>query len=157
MLTTNHAIAGALVAVAVKNPAAAIPLAFVSHYAMDMLPHFGMAVIGGNVRARNNHPLYKAVTSIDIVLCIGAVIVVPFLLNAQVSWLTVLACMLAAVSPDFAWVYKFFKELKSGIMTRKGAFNQFHKSIQWAERPYALVVDILWFVGSLLIVGRSLS
>jgi hypothetical protein len=38
----NHGMTGAAIALAVKQPALAVPLAFLSHFVTDMIPHFGL-------------------------------------------------------------------------------------------------------------------
>jgi hypothetical protein len=38
----NHGMAGAVIALTVKQPVLAVPLAFLSHFATDMIPHFGL-------------------------------------------------------------------------------------------------------------------
>lgn len=40
MLTTPHAVTGAAIATLVPNPVVAIPLAILSHYALDTVPHW---------------------------------------------------------------------------------------------------------------------
>ena len=41
MVITNHVLAGSLIGIGIKEPTLAITLAFVSHFVMDALPHFG--------------------------------------------------------------------------------------------------------------------
>src|SRR5947209_17919284 len=41
MLITNHVLSGALIGAAASSPAAALPLAAASHFALDALPHWG--------------------------------------------------------------------------------------------------------------------
>ena len=38
---TNHMVTGAVIALVVKQPALALPLAFLSHFVLDALPHYG--------------------------------------------------------------------------------------------------------------------
>ena len=48
MTTTAHALTGAAIAVVIKKPKLAIPLAFLSHFACDALPHFGIGMNFGS-------------------------------------------------------------------------------------------------------------
>ncbi|MFZ1324307.1 MAG: hypothetical protein WAQ57_04090 [Candidatus Saccharimonadales bacterium] len=41
MHTVNHAAAGAGIALAVRQPLLALPLALASHFVLDALPHYG--------------------------------------------------------------------------------------------------------------------
>ena len=38
----NHGMTGAVIALTVKKPELAIPLSFLSHFAQDAIPHFGI-------------------------------------------------------------------------------------------------------------------
>lgn len=148
---------GAIIAGLVQAPALAIPLAFVSHFALDALPHFGIAIIGGDVRTRNNQPIYKLVTRLDALVTLAVLIIVPWVLAAKADWWLVLTCMFAAVSPDMIWVYRFFKELKTGIIGPASLFSRFHKRIQWGERPWGWVIELVWLIGSVALLGRIVS
>lgn len=154
MITTNHALARGLIALAVHQPALAIPLAFLSYFAMDVLPHFGITVQNGNVRARNNKPLFKSDIRADTALVGVSFIVVTIALNGHVAWHDTLACMFAAVLPNLTWVYRFIKELKTGTLGSKSFFSRFHKWIQWGELPWGLIVDMGWFAASLVALVR---
>src|SRR5437868_4335098 len=47
MTWLNHAATGALIAVVIKNPAVALPAAFLSHFVIDILPHWDFKFKGG--------------------------------------------------------------------------------------------------------------
>lgn len=154
MIATNHALFGAIVAANIRQPLLAVPLSFASHFFMDALPHFWIQAENGSVRKRNANRLFKVVTRTDATLCILAILAVPFLLRSNNPWLLVAACMIAAVSPDLAWVKRYFQELKTGIISPANRFNRFHKKIQWGEFSWALPIDIIWLVGSLVVLAR---
>ena len=42
MTATNHALTGAIIGLTAVNPLPAVLLAFVSHYFLDIMPHFGL-------------------------------------------------------------------------------------------------------------------
>lgn len=44
MTATNHALTGAVIALAINEPWLAIPLAFLSHFAIDAIPHWDYAI-----------------------------------------------------------------------------------------------------------------
>ena len=50
MTATNHALSGALIGLAVMQPILALPLAFVSHFMLDAVPHFGFDEHGGHLK-----------------------------------------------------------------------------------------------------------
>jgi hypothetical protein len=136
MTGTNHALTGAVIASVVGQPLLAVPLAFASHFLLDSLPHFGEDI----------HPLSKftkKVWIIDFVFLSSFVL----LLIVSSNWL-LLAGAIAAISPDFAWIYRFIVKEKRGKLRppKMNKFNTFHSSIQKYETKYGLIVEVVWFV-----------
>lgn len=148
MTATNHVIAGALIATAVHNPWAALPLAFLSHFVMDMLPHFGLGpkVVLGS-------PRYLWILFTD--LAIAAVILIALLFNGE---FLLVACAVAAASPDAIWGYYFYYEFVVKEPKIKNRFAEFLIKIQWAEFPGGMLVEIPWAItsGSLLVAWLSI-
>lgn len=142
MTSTNHVMTGAVIALAVKQPALAIPLAFASHFVLDALPHFG--IYEDDVIRRNKHWLFRTVISIDIPLMLALLVIIPDLAYAKLAWGITFACMLAAISPDFVWVYRFFREVRTQKWEPGGWFPRFHQAIQWFEQPVGLIVELVW-------------
>lgn len=139
MTATNHALTGALVAIAIDKPIFAIPLAFASHFILDMLPHFGYPKSGYGEYFQ--HKLARAVLLLDF-LTLPALLVF--------SWpqpLIVYIAAIVAISPDFAWPYRYYFFEKRGL-SKPGdgnAFNKWHNRIQWCERPWGILFEIFWF------------
>lgn len=143
MTSTNHVMTGAVIALVVKQPELAIPLAFVSHFVMDAIPHFG--IYEDDVLRRNKSKVFKTVVSIDIPLAVILVFTIPHLAAAKVAWWIVFVSMVAAVSPDFHWVYRFIREVKTQQWSPGGWFPRFHQAIQWFEQPIGIITEIIWF------------
>lgn len=150
MTATNHAMTGAVIAVSIPEPWLAIPLAFASHFLLDAIPHFG--IYEDDVLRRNKHWLFRSVITIDILLVLTLLITVPIYLNGQINPWIVLSCMIAAVLPDLIWVYRFFGEVKTQTWKPGGKFARFHQGIQKIEQPWGLIIELIWFVGALLLV-----
>lgn len=147
MTATNHALTGAAIAIVINEPVLAIPLAFLSHYVIDALPHFG---IPGSIKERNKSLLGRVVVSVDAICFISALVILPLLAHRiNVSPWLVLACMLAAFAPDAVYLIRFPKELKTGEFIKGGIFSRFHRKIQWFERPWGILVEIV-FMGLIL-------
>lgn len=144
MTGTNHALTGALIATAVGNPVVAIPLAFGSHFVLDALPHFGE-----DLDKRSS--LSRKVWIIDgVCLVIGLVI----LLITQ-NWLAAIGA-LAAISPDFVWIYKYIVEEKRGKLPpkEKRGLNKFHSQIQRYESKKGIYFEIIWFIVAAYLCAR---
>lgn len=147
MTTTNHMLTGAVISVVVTQPILAIPLAVISHFIQDSLPHFGEI---GVDKEGYFSPLKRTVIIVDILL---SIIVLSWLLMHQ-PWLAAV-CAVAAVSPDFVWIYReAVIRLKVSIKPRN-AFSRFHEQIQWGERPWGLIIEIV-FAFAMLQLLRSL-
>lgn len=147
MTGINHAITGALIATAVTNPVLMVPIAFVSHLALDSLPHFG-EVHGFRKK------LTKSVWLIDGLLLVA--LAIWFGGNAQ--WLALLGAVVA-ISPDFVWIYRLMVEEKFGKYppTPLSGFNKFHAGIQKFESRKGLLVDIIWFLAGSYLLWSAVS
>ncbi len=146
MTGTNHFLVGAGIGLSVASPIIALPLAFMSHFVLDALPHYGAPF---DEKAGKRPPLFGYVTSIDtpigFALLLAAAITQPWLVPA---------CMVLALSPDFVWIYKYvFKEDFGKLPpTKKGPISQFHKDIQRYERSWGIYVEMIFalIVGALV-------
>lgn len=146
---------GAVIAVAVQQPELAIPLAFISHFLLDALPHFG--IYENDALKRNKHWLFRTVISIDILLAAVLLTIVPHLAAAIVSPRVVFASMVAAILPDSVWVYRFFQEIKTQQWKPGGWYARFHQAIQWFEQPAGLAVEVIWLGVMTILFNKLVS
>lgn len=151
MTATNHALTGAVIALAVKQPVLAVPLAFVSHFILDAIPHFG--IHEDDHAKRNSHWLFRTVISIDTVLAITMLITIPLLASDIISWWVILLGMLAGIAPDSIWIYRFIRSMRNKLVRPYGRVAKFHQNIQWSEKPWGLSVEVVWMVASLVVIS----
>lgn len=141
---TNHALTGAAIGLAIGNPWIAIPVALVSHFLCDAIPHFGM----GKDFIRSN--AFRNFLLLDTVLCISLVL---FLGIAQPTyWLLAAACAFVAASPDLLWIPLYRRSLQGKEFTFTG-FHKFAANIQWFERPVGSIVELVWLFAAAFLVG----
>lgn len=147
MTGLNHVATGAVIGLVVKEPALALPLAFLSHFVLDSLPHYGIVYA-----ERHKYPSFRRVLGADSVLT-PVFVLSLFLITG--SWV-VLGCMMLAIAPDFVWFIKFGhdKYKKRDFILPRDAFSKFHKKIQWGERPWAWRLDMIWFALALVVISR---
>lgn len=144
--------AGAVVATAVHNPLLVFPAVIASHFVIDVLPHFG--VHEDAPAERNKHPLFRYVISIDILLTICLLLLLPSILRGAVSWWVLVTGMFLAWAPDLVWVREFFKILKTKTdHERRHWSTRLHQKIQWFEKPLGLVTEIVWFGAMAVLLG----
>ncbi|MGH7196559.1 MAG: hypothetical protein ACREGJ_02210 [Candidatus Saccharimonadales bacterium] len=134
----NHVLAGASIAVVVRDPLLAAPLALASHFALDMMPHFWHDTF---------KPWTKSFVSylfIDTILSIAA-LALSLALFPQLG-LVILLCTGLATLPDWLWAAHYGK----GVQHK---FFDFHHKIQRYEKPWgafieapftAVLVVLLW-------------
>lgn len=134
----NHTLAGCIIAVIVPAPLAPIA-AFLSHFFLDATPHFG--------RHRKTYPYtpeFKRLLIVDAVLCFTSLGFALWLFP-HLWWLLII-CSFTSTLPDFMWL------LKGRVRWLKGFFH-FASVIQWGERPYGWIFELLYtlfFVAILL-------
>lgn len=130
----NHGLAGAIIALTVKQPILAISLAFASHYLLDTLPHRGFSkeqVLG---------PRFNRLVKIDFVfsLFLMALLALVFPNHVLIIW----ACMIAAAVPDTAFYFnrRTVKRWPDGL----DKFTSFHWHLNNHVKPFYF--DILYFI-----------
>lgn len=135
----NHAVTGALVAATFNKPLVSLPLALLSHFIVDAIPHWNYKAPGG-LRGR------QVVMFLDLVLSLTLLAILALTVNAA-PWL-IIAGGLLSILPDTMWL-KFFITGRPSISGNKQRFinrlRQFHHWIQWSETNKGIFVELLWF------------
>lgn len=151
MIATNHGLTGASIAILLADkPLIALPLAFASHFVLDVLPHSGFDDAGGHLGVSKK--LFHGTLYLDATLLFGSFLLLVF---SQAPWL-VFACWFLAGSPDIAWAYRYVIKEKVGRLKEgpKNALNRFHSWIQWSQTRQGWLIEIpvmiflFWFVGT---------
>ena len=147
MTASNHFVTGAAISTAVANPWLGIPLAILSHFILDALPHYGCKEFRADNLAEKK--LYFTVLIIDTLLFLALIAFTIVNLNN----FTFAAYGFAAFSPDLVWVYRYtFLAWIGKVNKPVGKIEHFHSWIQKSETPQGLLVEIPYFI----IVGGSL-
>lgn len=148
MNVSNHAATGAIIAIAFKEPAIALPLAFASHFALDAVPHFGYKGNGGFTEFFKHKLTYFV-----LVLEFIAWVFLVFLLHAQPA--VVILAALIATSPDLVWLYRYFGFERRGVEPPAiGKLSHLHSILNWCERPWGILVELVWFSGAIFLLQR---
>ena len=127
----NHAAVGCLIGAVLPLPIA-IPAAAASHFALDMLPHYGIPH-----HHRDQLRFWKYFFTVDFLVVLGAGI---FAVVTQHYVMTL--CGLIAVGPDFIWVARVVKTRSFNFSEHKSKFAKWHAGIQHFERPWGLFVEL---------------
>jgi hypothetical protein len=139
MTWLNHAATGAAIATAIDRPIVALPAAFLSHFVIDVIPHWDFK-FKGNLREM------QAGRLIDINLALIFLIIVIAIYHGPAG--LILASGLIAILPDAIFLpyfttgkitYKF----KSRVLK---SFNDFSLAIQKSETRGGIFVELGWFI-----------
>jgi hypothetical protein len=144
MHSVNHAVVGMGIAL-VLPPTIGLPAAFLSHYVLDMLPHYG---IPGNegYKALFRHKTTFVMVAADIV----GLAILAILASSQ-SWYVFVAIILALL-PDIMWPYRYFLfERINKKPPKEDPLTHFHIWIQWCERKWGVFLEIP--LATILIIG----
>ncbi len=141
MTGINHTLVGAIVGLTVKQPYLVAPIAFASHFVCDSLPHFG--------RVKNMKHWDRTFTTIlfiDATACFTALAII--LLTWPTLWQAAVVGMFFAALPDFTWLIFGKRKLP------KNAFYRFHSWLQWGERPYGWIYELLYCALFILVLHK---
>ena len=144
---------GAAIAVKVGNPLLAVPLAFASHFVMEMVPHWNPHI---NTEFKKFGKVTKKSTTIIVIDSIFALLSGSFIawqaLPDQALALTILACCLASILPDLIEAPYFFLKFKSEAIKK---WIVFQKSLQVDTTPFwglltqsVTILSVIWWLRS---------
>ncbi len=154
MTATNHALTGAVIGLAVGNAWLVIPAAFVSHFALDALPHFG---VRGSEAKWLRSKRFRALLILDMTACLA--LVLALFLNGGQHWFLAAACAFTATTPDLFWIERLIKALKKRPLLKeyKNPFKQLHSKIQWFALPPGLIVEGVWASAAIIVLVKLLQ
>lgn len=132
MTATAHALIGASLAVKITNPYIGIPLAIISHFAADLVPHWD----AGTNHKNKSLTRLKLEATLDVLLGFGLVFLIfrnlvdPIYLFAMViaaqspDWLEAPSWMFGLKIPPFSWLDWLGHNLQSRMQLPWGLVTQ---------------------------------
>ncbi len=154
MLETPHVAVGAAIATKIPNPLISIPLAFLSHFALELVPHWNPHL---NTEVNKYGRVSKKSTKIVILdvavsITLGSFIAYQALPDTGHA-LTILAASFASVLPDVVEGPYFFFRMKSKLINKWIAFQ---KSIQndtnvifgLGTQAVTIIAALWWVLGN---------
>ncbi len=142
MLAINHTATGAILGITLRRPELIVPIALISHFVLDVIPHHG-----NDIRFVRGHKRYNQKVALDglasillgLLLCLAA---------PHYTGVIVIGAFFA-VLPDLFWPIALYITEDNFFW----AFFRFHKNIQTSETPEGIRMEIVWGVLSGGIVG----
>jgi hypothetical protein len=145
MIGFNHALVGALIGKFLPLPVA-IPLAIISHFCLDALPHYGLPN-----HTRDASKFWKILFIADFFATAG--LIIPAVVSHHYA---VLTCGILAVIPDFVWVIRFLRTRSFNMNDNKSRYATWHAAIQHYERPWGIWIELPLAVVLLSVFYRAL-
>lgn len=134
MTGLNHAATGIAIALIVRKPEFALPLAFLSHFVLDSIPH--------SVVSLENRRVFIGYLIGEAVAMVAVTTICMFLFPDM--WLLIGACAFLAFLPDVFWPFFYNGQLRDKPFFKK--FYAFHQNIQWSETYRGWLVEALYLV-----------
>jgi F0F1-type ATP synthase assembly protein I len=145
---TNHFVTGAIIALVVGEPLAALPLAFLSHFVLDTLPHYGER------EAEDEYTRSRLSWSIVIIdAALGVSFAVWLLAN---QYFLLLAGALAAFLPDVVWMYRLVRYKLTDYMKPRNRFSRFHERIQ-REYEWGVLIELVYLVCAMILFNQLVA
>jgi len=146
MRATTHAVTGAAIGLVVTEPLVAVPLALLSHYVCDIIPHYGADT---STQEELNSTRFRVLLLIDACLC--ALLVLILALYRPQHWVLAAICAFVATSPDLISV-DLYRRARHGKPLKPNAYQRIAKGIQLFEKPIGAVVEVVWIIAMLIII-----
>lgn len=143
MTGLNHALTGAAIALAIRQPIIAPIVAFLSHFVLDVLPHFG-----GTPAYHYGHRWFGYIMGADAF--ITGVAVLTICLIAPHYAILIMLCVLCAVLPDIL-LFHYYTHNRPNTW-----FHRWHLKIQWFERPSGALVEASYAIFISIIIMAML-
>ncbi len=151
MLETPHVIVGAALAVKIHNPLAAIPLALLSHFILDMTPHWNPHL---NTETRKYGYITKSSTAFVAADSSLALLSGLWIASSQANninhGIAIVFASFVSVLPDIIEAPYYFLNIKSKAMEK---WIKFQKSIQsnastiiGLPTQIATILAALWWI-----------
>lgn len=151
MLETPHVLVGVAIATKIPDPIIALPLAFASHFVLDVIPHWNPHLNTELIRYGHVTRKSTVIVAVDVAisLALGLLVALNFSQNSS-HMLTIALGGLAGVLPDVIEGPYFFLKWRSKLIQRWLAFQ---KSIQTdttvvpgLSTQLATIVAAFWWI-----------
>lgn len=149
MTATNHALTGTAIGLIVGEPLLALPLALLSHFVCDAIPHFSFTADESRKEQMLRSKMYKNYLITEATLC--SLIVLGLAVLRPTHWLLAAVCAFVAAAPDLFSINRYLST-RRGNPWKPNLYSRFAHNIQWFEKPIGAVVEAAWFIAVVAIL-----
>lgn len=150
VLETPHVLVASAIAVNTGNPFLAIPLAFLSHFVLDEVPHWNphITTMEGDVKVIDRKSMKIIIADSSLALIAGSAIALSYLPDYE-KFLLVLVCSLMAVLPDLIEAPYIFLDYRKKYLKKWLSFqkkHQFDTNIVWGltVQTMTIISSLVW-------------
>ena len=152
MLELPHTLVGAAIATAIPDPRISLPLALLSHFVTDYIPHWNPHLntelkTQGKISIRS-----KVIVMADAGL---ALMVGTYIAATSGNFIVVILACFLAVAPDVAEIPYYFLGLKNVSWIRK--LIDYQRAHQWQVSPFVGILSQLAIILTSLVIIFSKS
>jgi hypothetical protein len=149
MLETPHVAIGAAIATKIPNPLIAIPLAFVSHFVLERVPHWNPHIV--TETKKFGAPTKKSLTIIALDVTLALIV------GSFIAWralpdtghaVTILGASFASVLPDLIESPYFFLKMRNKFLKN---WIKFQKSLQVDTTPFWGIITQVLTIGAVIL------
>lgn len=134
MLETPHVIVGAAIATKVGNPYLAIPLAFMSHFVLDRIPHWNPHFFTESNKFGKPIKSSIAIAVVDELIALGSGLYIAYQFIPDYKMVaTIMACCFFSVLSDQIKYPYFFMNVKKGFLAK---WVKLERSMQIEVSPF---------------------
>jgi len=132
----------------------ALPLAFVSHFVCDAIPHY-------DPPEQDKAKLFRSGKFVREFLVIGAalcaLLVVVLAAVHPANWLQASICAFLATSPDLFWIPRFVRAQRGQKpVPLRNWFLRLHAYVQWRTGPGLVWVEAVWGIACTAVLALQL-
>ena len=145
MTGLNHAVTGALVAASINKPILALPAALLSHFAVDMIPHWNYKIKGD---------LQQLAMMMDLTLLLSVLLILSVTVDGSTR--LIIAGGFLGILPDAMWLPELLKGKQPKIDGKSLwlRLRRLHSKIQWSETSNGIYVEIVWLMATLFLIYK---
>ncbi|KKT77144.1 MAG: hypothetical protein UW73_C0027G0016 [Microgenomates group bacterium GW2011_GWB1_44_8] len=131
MLELPHTLVGAAIATVIPDPRISLPLALLSHFVTDYVPHWNPHLNTELKAAGKISPRSKVIVMADAGL---ALMLGTYIAATSGNFLVIMAACFLAVAPDVAEIPYYFLGLKNVVWIKK--LIDYQRAHQWNVSPF---------------------
>jgi len=143
MLATPHTITGLLIATEIRNPLVSVPLALLSHFALDLVPHWDFFSFRSEIKTPTK---LKVILDFALGLTIGLTFTIKALPDRAQAANILLSCAVANLPDAVEAPFVFFGYTNSFIEAVINLQRRLHSRLRF---PWGLLPQILLVIAGL--------